>query len=293
MDHKKKVYRAISLISLLVMAGAILSLILTFYLYRKASTEYLQLAQTARTAAVEAPSSLADETGATPSPAPAEESVEEAPQATEAPPAVPIPINFPYLESVNEDIIAWIEVEGTTVDYPILYDNSATLFYLNHNYAKAYTPCGSIFMLSENKADFSDFNTVVYGHNLIDGGMFGVLHDLENPDFFRENKTILVYTPDRVLQYRIFAAYRTDNLNQLQNFSYETPEERQAYIDRIYTHDLRAIFDPDVTVTPDDRILTLSTCIANPVYRYLVQGVLVSEQPGILSAAMVPDVAVG
>lgn len=270
------------MISLLVMAGAILSLVVTFYLYRKSNTEYLALAQAARMTD-EIPPELPAEDAAEPKKAPDEAGETEEQSAPEEPAAVPIPINFSYLESVNEDIIAWIEVEGTTIDFPILYDESTTMFYLNHNHVRAYTPYGSIFMLSENRPDFMDFNTLVYGHNLVDGSMFGVLHDFEDPDFFKENKTILVYTPDRVLQYRIFAAYRTDNLNQIQNFDYETPEGRQAYIDRIYTHDVRANFDPDVSVSPDDRILTLSTCIANAAYRYLVQGVLISELPGIPS----------
>ena len=270
------------MISLLVMAGAILSLAVTFYLYRKSNTEYLALAQAARMTD-EIPPELPAEDAAEPKEAPDEAGETEEQSAPEEPAAVPIPINFSYLESVNEDIIAWIEVEGTTVDFPILYDESTTMFYLNHNHVRAYTPYGSIFMLSENKPDFRDFNSLVYGHNIVDGSMFGVLHDFEDPDFFKENKTILVYTPDRVLQYRIFAAYRTDNLNQIQNFDYETPEGRQAYIDRIYTHDVRANFDPDVSVSPDDRILTLSTCIANAAYRYLVQGVLISELPGIPS----------
>ena len=216
---------------------------------------------------------------------------EEAAQNGETQPAqderVPIPIDFAFLLEQNEDIIGWIEVDGTAVDYPILYDDTKMLTYLNRNFLRAYSPYGSVFMLGHNARDYSDFNTVLYGHNMLDGSMFATLHSFEDEDFFNEHRTILVYTPDRVLTYRIFAAYRTDNLNLIVKFPSSTREERQAYIDHIYSHEVKALFDRTVEVTPDDRIITLSTCIANPAYRYLVQGVLVSDEEGVSTASAV------
>ena len=268
---KKQIYRAVSLVSLLVMALAILSIVYMLYLYQKSDREYQRLAEEARAAAAQA----AEE---------ARQSGEETPGQEQK---VQIPVDFAYLLSRNEDIIGWIEVDGTAVDYPILYDATTTMTYLNRNYLRTYSPYGSVFMLAENSADFSDFNTVIYGHNMLDGSMFASLHSFEDRNFFEQHRTIMVYTPDRVLTYEIFAAYRTDNLDQVANFPSDTPEERQAYIDRIYTHEVRANFDRSIVVTPDDRIITLSTCIANPAYRYLVQGVLVSDQEGISTATAV------
>ena len=281
--NKKSTYRAISLVSLLVMAVAILCIVYTLYLYQKANREYLQLAQEARAAAeAAAAAEQMDETQEPETP----EGQSQQPDEQQQGYAV-IPINFDYLTSLNEDIIAWIEVQGTEVDYPVLYDTTTVRYYLSHNYSGAFSPFGSAFVLSDNAWDFNDFNTVVYGHNLPDGSMFASLHRFEDQEFFDKNKTIVVYTPERMLCYQVFAAYRTDNLDQLKNFKYDTAEDRQAYLDRIYTHDVKAIFDPDVEVTPDDRIITLSTCIGNPSYRYLVQGVLISDMEGISAAAPV------
>ncbi len=265
---KKQVYRVISVVSLLVMAAAILSIVYMLYLYQKSNRLYQELAEQARAAA--------------------EQTVGELPPEEADPDQkAQIPVDFAYLISRNEDIIAWIEVDGTTIDYPILYDTSPTRVYLNRNYLHSYTPYGSVLMLPDNASDFSDFNTVIYGHNMIDGSMFAQLHKFEDRKFFDEHRTIMVYTPDRVLTYEIFAAYRTDNLDQVLNFPSSTAEERQAYIDRIYTHDVKANFDYSIEVTPDDRIITLSTCIANPAYRYLVQGVLAADQEGISTATAV------
>ena len=276
---KKKIYRIISVVSLIVMVGAVLSLLYTLYLYQRSNREYLALSRSAhlQTAAEAEPVAAGEVTESEPG---AETETEEGPELHAV-----IPIDFPYLKTVNEDIVGWVEVEGTPIDYPVLFDTTDFMYYLNHNHARAYTPYGSVFMLSYNTPDFTDFNTVIYGHNIVDGGMFGALHDFEDQEFFDTNKLILVYTPERRLVYQIFAAYRTDNLDQIQNFDLETPEGRQEYIDRIYTHDTKAIFDPEITVTPDDRIITLSTCIANYAYRYLVQGVLIMDEEAISVAA--------
>lgn len=274
--NKKHVYRIISVLSLLVMVLALLSIAYMLFLYQKSNREYQALAEAARAAA--------EETALQPPPGEAQPEGETPPEEEEL---IPIPVNFAYLLAQNEDIAGWIEVDGTAIDYPILYDDTQLRVYLNRNYLHAYTPYGSVFMLGENSRDFSDFNTVIYGHNMLDGSMFASLHNFEEQDFFDAHRTILIYTPDRVLTYQIFAAYRTDNLNLTVKFPCTTREERQEYIDHIFSHEVKAIFDRSVEVTPDDRIITLSTCIANPLYRYLVQGVLISDQAGYSTATAV------
>ncbi len=285
MRDKKKMYRTISIVSFLVMLISLIALAGIFMLYRWSDGQYQELARLARgiraelTERTEAPVSVPEE--AQPESTPVVPVVPMIPEESPEPELAAIPVDFDYLREINPDIIAWILVDGTEIDYPVLYDSTQERFYLSHNYAGAYTMYGSIFMLSECRRDFANFNSVIYGHNMLDGRMFAQLHRFEKQDFFDAHDSILIYTPDRVLEYRIFAAYMTDKLNQIVNFDDATPETRQAYIDRIFSHETRAIFREGVRVTPDDRIVTLSTCIGNPANRYLVQGVLVSEQPGV------------
>ena len=222
-----------------------------------------------------APVELPEETQAPAAPTP-EPTPEQTPEPTPEP--VSIPIDFPYYCEQNDDIVGWVEVEGTDIDYLVLYDTDN--YYLNHTYQYQYSGAGSIFMQDYNHSDFSDFNTVLYGHNMASGAMFAQLHRFEKSDFFDAHDTITIYTPDRRLTYRIFAAYKTDNLNIMTHFDYSTEEGREEYIDRIYTHTY-SHFDEDVPVTASDRIITLSTCIGNSNYRYVVQGVLVEERAGI------------
>ena len=215
-------------------------------------------------------------------PAPTQEPEETAsaePSVEPTPEPVQIPVDLPYLQSLNSDVDGWILVEGTDIDYPVLYDTSDNYFYLDHTRTGNYSIHGSIFVEEYNSRDFQDFNTVVYGHNSSDKTMFAPLHKFEDEDFFEANDTITIYTEDSVLTYQIFAAYVRDNEHLMQYYSYDTEEDRQNYIDDIYDHD--GFFNYDVEITPDDRIITLSTCTGWTYTRFLVQGVLISEEPGV------------
>ena len=207
---------------------------------------------------------------------------------TEPPlPTVEIPINFDYLKGENEDIIGWIVVDGTLIDYPILYDTTYNYYYLNHNYEGTSTGYGSIFVLGENAGDFTDFNTVVYGHNMLDGRMFAQLHRFRDKNFFDSHGQIIVYTPERQLTYQVFAAYRRDNLDIIANTDFSTKALIDEYIESVYAQTDLAQFNPALEVTSSDRIITLSTCIGNPAYRFVVQGVLVDEAQAVFAGT--PD----
>ena len=245
--------------------------------YKRQSDNYEQLAAAARTTAPAAPTT------------PATEAVEETqPVETEPPlPTVEIPINFDYLKGENEDIIGWIVVDGTLIDYPILYDTTYNYYYLNHNYEGTSTGYGSIFVLGENAGDFTDFNTVVYGHNMLDGRMFAQLHRFRDKNFFDSHGQIIVYTPERQLTYQVFAAYRRDNLDIIANTDFSTKALIDEYIESVYAQTDLAQFNPALEVTSSDRIITLSTCIGNPAYRFVVQGVLVDEAQAVFAGT--PD----
>ena len=107
---------------------------------------------------------------------------------------------------------------------------------MTHNYAGTATPYGSIFFLGENEGDYSDFNTVVYGHNMIDGHMFAQLHRFKEQSFFDTHDQIIIYTPDRKLTYQVFAAYRSNNLYIIANNDFSTQELREQYIKSIYSN---------------------------------------------------------
>ena len=249
---------------------AVIGLIVYFLYQWKLEREYDALQSVSTPVATATPTPPPQPISLTPDPA------TPTPEPTPVP--VDIPIDFEYLQDINSDIVGWVYVEGTDIDYPILYDEDE--YYLNHNYRGDYSYAGSIFMQQYNSDDFSDFNTVLYGHNMGSGTMFAQLHRFEKESFFDEYDTIIVYRPSYKLTYRIFAAYRTNNRNIMTNYIFDAPEDREAYLEHVFNHTY-SNYDYDVPVTEADRIITLSTCIGNPEYRYLVQGVLISEEYGI------------
>lgn len=282
MQNKRKLYLIISIVSFFIVLIALLAIGVLLFSYKQASDDYYQLAQESRKEATAAQAVVTEDTTVP---------IGEAAEETLPPvPLVEIPINFDYLKEQNEDIIGWIMVDGTVIDYPILYDTSYNFYYLKHNYNGTATGYGSIVVLGDNADDFTDFNTVIYGHNMVDGKMFTQLHKFrKDRSFFDEHGQIVIYTADRKLTYQVFAAYRTDNLNIIVNNDFSTEELREAYIERIYAHTDSAFFKPEYPVTASDRIITLSTCIGNPDYRYVVQGVLVSDELGEFAQAQTTD----
>lgn len=193
-----------------------------------------------------------------------------------------IPVKFEELQTVNPDVYAWITVPGTDIDYPILQHASDNTYYLMHNIDGSYGYPGCIYTENMNSKDFTDNNTVIYGHNMKNGSMFAQLHKFEDPDFFKENREVLIYLPDEVLHYTIFAAHIYDDRHLLYSFDFTDPEVYQKYLDSIFsTRDMSANIDKDITVTTDDQIITLVTCIGSqPSNRLLVQAVLTDREAG-------------
>lgn len=191
---------------------------------------------------------------------------------------VEIPIDFQTLTQQNPDVYAWIQVPGTAVDYPILQSSTDNAYYLNHTIDHEEKIEGSIFTENYNTKTFEDPNTVIYGHDMKNGSMFQSIHNYMDRSFFDQNRDITIYMQDKILHYKIFAAYLTDNKHLLMHYNFWNEEEYQQYLDGIFSkRDMNAFIDTSMEVTNQDKIITLSTCYAGiSTQRYLVQAVLVS-----------------
>ena len=187
-------------------------------------------------------------------------------------------IDFAALQAENPDIVAWITLDGTVIDYPILCRQGDDAYYHTRNVKGENSAAGSIYIQSSyNKTDFSDFHTVIYGHNMRNGSMFAALHKFEDESFFDAHDTIVIYTPTQKLTYTIFAAYARDDAHLMRKFDYSTAEGRQAFLDEIKTH--KGSFR-DVDLNTDSHIITLSTCIGSADdQRYILQAVQTAAEP--------------
>ena len=189
------------------------------------------------------------------------------------------PVDFVSLKEINEDVYAWINVPNTKIDYPIV-QSEQTDYYLRRSIYKKYLLAGCIYTNSVNQKDFSDPVTLVYGHNMRNDTMFNMLHKFEDKDFFDANEFFYIYLPGRKLTYRILSSLKYDNRRITTAFDFSKKEDIEDFHYSILNPKFELFNSRDFEVTTDDKIVTLSTCFANkPAYRYLVNGVLVKDEP--------------
>lgn len=186
-------------------------------------------------------------------------------------------IDFKKLQAYNKELVAWIYIPNTKIDYPIgRHEGEDQTYYLNYDMYGEPSYSGCIYMENLNKKDFTDNNTVIYGHNMKNGTMFKGLHKFEDKKFFDDNKYAYIYLPDRTLVYEIFAAYTTDDSHILSAYNFKDKKVYQKYLDMVTNpRYMGANMREGTVVTTDNTIITLSTCVGgSPENRYLVQGVL-------------------
>lgn len=160
------------------------------------------------------------------------------------------------LSDINSDYVAWIEIPNTNIDYPIVQSDNNS-YYLNRDIYKNYLASGSIFMDYRND-NFSDKNTVIYGHYMRNNTMFGQLKKFKEKDFFNENNIIKIYKPSgEILEYKVFSAYTTSASDNYIQTYFNSDEDYKEFLNKIID---KSLFKSDESVNIDDNILTLSTC---------------------------------
>lgn len=202
--------------------------------------------------------------------------VEEIDQPDEQPVA-PVSIDFDSLRSINEDVIGWIYMEALPeISYPVVQgeDNN---FYLHQTYEKNYNFAGTIFIDYENKRDFSDCNTLVYGHNMKNGSMFGHLKKfVEDQGLYNKSRYFWILTPDKNYRYEIISAYTTGVDSDTYTLFKGPGEEFQNYLETIRGYSEIQTDPGELTIK--DKIVTLSTCTGNESTRFVVQGKRVNSE---------------
>ena len=161
---------------------------------------------------------------------------------------------------------------NTRIDYPLVIgeDND---YYISHNANKESDRAGAIFLDEQNSPDFSDQNTIIYGHRMNSGAMFADLHKYQDEAFFRENDIIYLYLPDgTVSKYRIFSAYVVNEVDETYTIGFASEDDYASYLEKMKE---RSGVETDIELSPQDRIITLSTCVkGQDTDRYVVQAVL-------------------
>ncbi len=164
-------------------------------------------------------------------------------------------VDFTELSKINDEVVAWIKVPETSVNYPVVKhkDNS---YYLTHSYDKSFNYAGWIYTDYRNDIDDLVSNNIIYGHGRVDGSMFGSLRDLINKD--GSEKLVYISTPYNNYIFQVFSIYRIMNTNDYLYTGYDNNEKFLSFIDLIKNRSL--VKYDDLEIEPSDKILTLATC---------------------------------
>lgn len=198
-------------------------------------------------------------------------------------------VSWDNLMKSGRDIVAWLEIPALEIGYPVV-QGSDNEYYLHHLPNGEYKGAGSLFMEANNNSDFSDFNTIIYGHNMDNGSMFGKFRSMEQEDYER-NSRVWICTKDYTYLYTIFSMHIShveDDSYLLFNEISSFPKSRQPVpidfaplnlIRWVCAEASRSYLNMPVPSEAFDRILTLSTCASYSNERRVLQAILIKEFP--------------
>lgn len=182
-------------------------------------------------------------------------------------------VDFNKLKEQNNETVAWIKVNNTSVEYPVVRATNNS-FYLNHSFDKSKNSAGWIFADYKNKFDNTDKNIVIYGHNMRDDSMFGSLKNILNSDWYDndENTNITLYTENEKSIYKVFSIYKIESEDYYIKTEFSNDNEFEKFIETLKK---RSIKNFNIDISKEDSILTLSTCANNNKYRVVLHSVRV------------------
>ncbi len=169
---------------------------------------------------------------------------------------------YQLMYTLNNDMIGWIEIPGTSIDYPVVQSRYQPNFYLRRNFYKENATCGTIYVREKCDVTEPSDNVTIYGHNMRNGTMFADLHKYEKKSFWQDNKLVYFDTLFEYHTYEIFAVFiSTADLSK--GFSYHTFDyaKNEADFDEfVSTCKSMALYDTGITPKYGEKLITLSTC---------------------------------
>lgn len=183
-------------------------------------------------------------------------------------------IDLTSLREVNSDVLGWITIPDTVLSYPLVQGDDNE-FYLTHTWNHESNSAGSIFMESECSPDFTDFNTIIYGHRMNNGSMFGSLKDYKKQAHYEAHPLFYIMNENGLQVYQIFSAFEAQLYDPVFLLKVTSEKNRQAVIDCAIE---KSQLSTNIIPTAANKIVTLSTCTGRGHdTRWVVIGFLVSN----------------
>lgn len=170
-------------------------------------------------------------------------------------------VNFDNLKSINSDTVGWIKVNGTNINYPFVktIDND---YYLKHTFDKTSNKKGWVYLDYRNDIENLSKNSILYAHGLVNNEMFGSMRKVLKPSWYKNknNHIIIIATPNSNQNWQVFSIYTIEPESYYITTNFDKEEEFSKFITTIKS---RSIYNFDVNLNKNDKILTLSSCYDN------------------------------
>lgn len=180
-------------------------------------------------------------------------------------------INITELKKKNPDTVAWIMVEGTSINYPIVQTDNND-YYLQRSFDRTYTYNGWTFMDFRNDSMLNDSNTIFYGHNLLNGTAFGSVRKIFD-NAKKANKILVITADGEKHTYKVFSGYEIDPEIYYLQTNFDSLESYSSFLETIKN---RSVLNISNEVSTDDKIITLSTCTDDNTGRKVIHAKLIS-----------------
>ena len=195
------------------------------------------------------------------------ETVEQAPDDEPVPEDIPVSegedvlAKYKELYLQNEDMVGWISIDGTTINYPVMQTKDNPNYYLKRNFEKEYSDLGTPYIQEDCDLLSSD-NLIIYGHHISGNRMFGALEDYKSKSFYENHKTIRFDTLDSFGEYEVIAAFKTVAYSEegFKYYHFVNAESAEAFDEYIAECKALALYETSVSAEYGDQLITLSTC---------------------------------
>lgn len=165
-------------------------------------------------------------------------------------------VDFESLQMINPDVVAWIFLEGTNINYPVVQGED-NVYYLQYMFNGDQNSAGSIFLDYRNPGNWTGRNSVLYGHNMKNGTMFRHIIQYKDQAFYDRHPTALLMTPEKNYRIEFVAGYVTHMNSDAWKLEFESDEEFSRWLENAMA---QSTFSATVEAAPSDRVITLSTC---------------------------------
>lgn len=172
---------------------------------------------------------------------------------------------YDELYNKNPDFFGWLKIEGTVIDYPVMYTPRDSEYYLHRDFYGNYSDSGMLFIDGECPADGNYY--LIYGHHMNNGSMFGELPKYQDKKFYEEHKTIFFDTRYELRDYEVVAAFlakayplEEEQEGMFYYYKYKDLSSESAFNEFVANVKANALYETGITPTYGDELITLSTC---------------------------------